>query len=537
MKTVIVFSLAFLFFSANVEAQFSYWYSTNGIDIPYALDMDQHEGYIIAGNVIYGGVIGPNPSYATMTRVTSNGTPLWSKTYHLGGNDEFFNGVTAAPLPTLEQFAAVGRTNYPPNTDTYLVITNTSGNVVNARRFGTAAADFGQHIEAYHSPELGRGYIIAGYTENGSVGAPDKDIHIVRTNASGILVASALFPKPNDQYVSGITPTRDNGFVFVAQTKTATGCEIDTHKILVVKLDGHLDVVWVRLFDLTPLNGYSNDYPVAVREDANQDLHIAGGSSVYINNVYDHSEAFQLHLDANGAVLWAKSYTSPSSPSISARSMINNINMGSGLPGYALLGRLDGEALLFKTNSSGNVVWAKTYPSNNGEGPTYPEDITRNSLKGVSFTGVSYPSSAGSNIHLVETDGNGSTGGACENPVTITYYKSGVCSPKFSLPQKTTLQEIPAVPWEESLDPVQFSCKEEASSMLNVSPNPAGNTITISGVSQGEVLIFDLQGMIMKRTVYTENGAIDIADLPEGLYVLKVIDSRDGVKEFRFIKR
>jgi hypothetical protein len=69
-----------------------------------------------------------------------------------------------------------------------------------------------------------------------------------------------------------------------------------------------------------------------------------------------------------------------------------------------------------------------------------------------------------------------------------------------------------------------------------VSPNPATTTIAITGFSEGDVVIYDLQGIIMKRAMLNDRGEVDVADLPEGLYILKLIDTANSIHEFRFSK-
>jgi hypothetical protein len=62
---------------------------------------------------------------------------------------------------------------------------------------------------------------------------------------------------------------------------------------------------------------------------------------------------------------------------------------------------------------------------------------------------------------------------------------------------------------------------------LTIFPNPANDEITISGVTPESIMIYDVMGKLVVSEFDTETNKIDIKNLPNGLYIIKII-SVDG---------
>jgi len=73
---------------------------------------------------------------------------------------------------------------------------------------------------------------------------------------------------------------------------------------------------------------------------------------------------------------------------------------------------------------------------------------------------------------------------------------------------------------------------------VSIYPNPANNKLTViaSGAKQSVAKIYTLQGqLLLQETVTPENPAIDISELDEGLYILKLTGST-GTTVAKFVK-
>ena len=80
--------------------------------------------------------------------------------------------------------------------------------------------------------------------------------------------------------------------------------------------------------------------------------------------------------------------------------------------------------------------------------------------------------------------------------------------------------------------------KMKTNTVVAVSPNPAGNMITVSGIAQpGELSIISSNGSTaLKRNVNTATANFDVSDLPAGLYVVRFINNNSSSSKKLLIK-
>jgi len=72
---------------------------------------------------------------------------------------------------------------------------------------------------------------------------------------------------------------------------------------------------------------------------------------------------------------------------------------------------------------------------------------------------------------------------------------------------------------------------------INVYPNPAGNQVIISNISEpAEFQFFNLLGQIVKKGITLPAQSIDISDLQSGTYLLELETSK-GISRTKFVKR
>lgn len=535
--------LVFVFVMVSVSngfAQFQYWYATDNYDWPAGLTMEPNGGYFVAGSTLSG------TWYPFLMRVDKAGKFLWGKTYDLQSIDEHFWDVSI--IPGTDRVAAVGSADGEPalgtSFDDYMVVAAGDGTVLRAKRFYTTEGDVARHITPVTNSVLGKGFAIAGYTYHNQT-TFEKDMHIVLTNLAGTMVNSAVYLNPFNQEARWVAPTKDDGYILVGETETQGSCDNDEVSILVVRLNSSLNVIWDRTFDLRSAVGYTEDKPYAVAEDNNGEIHVVGTSSIYINGVLDHDEPFQLHLKKDGSFIWAKLYQTKSYSGLQTVSFADLVRPD-GTNEYVLAGRAINpfEALLFKTDGNGDVIWAKTYPASYSTSFTNAEALITNKIDGFSFTGRRFNGaspSTGYDIHLVETNADGRTGESCENKIEITNYKVDACVGQLYLKEKKRMYELNVSPIVQSFDPKTYDCAEQAVSAVGgtserISPDPVETIITIANYAGEEVMVYDLQGVLQKKATAVRDGQLDVSDLPKGLYVLKLIDRTGATQEFRFIK-
>ena len=75
----------------------------------------------------------------------------------------------------------------------------------------------------------------------------------------------------------------------------------------------------------------------------------------------------------------------------------------------------------------------------------------------------------------------------------------------------------------------------EDNSTIGVYPNPAKEKITIDGIRPDEVQVYNAYGQLVK-TVHDTN-EIPVADLPQGVYMLRITDAEGIVYTNKITKR
>ncbi len=101
--------------------------------------------------------------------------------------------------------------------------------------------------------------------------------------------------------------------------------------------------------------------------------------------------------------------------------------------------------------------------------------------------------------------------------------------PTFSvIDGKDTIKEYESIKFEKISTDVEI--KKASPSQIAVYPNPVEKMIYLSGVDENtQIEVVDMNGVVVKRQLGVE---IDVEDLAQGLYVLKVDSS-----QVKFIKK
>lgn len=82
-----------------------------------------------------------------------------------------------------------------------------------------------------------------------------------------------------------------------------------------------------------------------------------------------------------------------------------------------------------------------------------------------------------------------------------------------------------------------FAVPEFPATGINVYPNPAGETIRISGISNALIEVFSMEGRkVLQIEHFSESVPVSVGDLPEGIYLVR-ITSRDLYHTLKLIRR
>lgn len=287
-------------------------------------------------------------------------------------------------------YAVAGYTNSSGNGgyDVYLVRTDAISNMLWSKTYGGQGDDVGHSIVR----TADGGYAIVGYSDSFDNGY--GDVYLVRTDASGNLLWNKTYGKSNYDSGMALVQTRDGGFALAGLT-----CPHDTDDwtyLYLVRTDADGNMLWNQTY------GGNGDYtPYSLVQTSDGGYAIVGARELFDNSPAD---AYLIRTDANGNLLWGKTYGGPGIDS--CHGLVQMSDGGFALSGFT---NATGEALqhayLVRTDASGNMLWNKTYK---GSGSSYAWSLALTSDGGFIAAGYTCPadiSSAG--VYLVRTDASG----------------------------------------------------------------------------------------------------------------------------------
>ena len=240
-------------------------------------------------------------------------------------------------------FVATGWYSNPSgNQDVCLIRTNSLGDTIWTRIFGEA--EDVQSISMDITSDSG--YIIAGWTY---IGATDSaKVYLIRTNANGdTLWIKKLGGTRNDDGRC-VRQTLDGGFIISGETNSFGAGYQDTY---IIKTDANGNVEWSKA-----LGGPLFDYGYAICETDDSGFVALVTFNAFSNN----SDILLVKMNSLGDTLWSKSYGG--SGVDMGFDIVETFDHGFAVMGYTnSFGSGGGDGYLLVTDSTGNLLWSKTY--------------------------------------------------------------------------------------------------------------------------------------------------------------------------------
>jgi uncharacterized delta-60 repeat protein len=237
------------------------------------------------------------------------------------------------------------------------------------------------------------GYIVAGYTE--SFVAGDGDIFLIKTDANGNIIWAKTFGGTNWDEAFSVRQTSDGGYI-VAGFTSSFNPSLGGDAFL-IKTDANGNIIWAKTYGGTY---YDNAYSVQQTSDGG--YIVAGYAEFFSAGSYN---IFLIKTNANGNIIWAKIYGGPYWEDAFS---VQQTSDG----GYIVAGRTNSfngggsyDIFLIKTDANGNIIWAKTYGGMNFD-EAY--SVQQTSDGGYIVAGYTRSFGAGSaDIFLIKTNANG----------------------------------------------------------------------------------------------------------------------------------
>jgi hypothetical protein len=183
----------------------------------------------------------------------------------------------------------------------------------------------------------------------------------------------------------------EGGYIIAGQTDSLNSGGAG---IIVLSTNENGTMLWSKSYSST-----NNDFVTSIKACDNGGYIITGYSST-INNDYD---AFLLRIDASGNKLWSKSYGGPADDK--SMSVVQNSNMEFIMAGSTTsYGAGSSDVYIVATDSTGNLLWSKTYGGSNDDAAN---SIELSSDNNYFITGKTSSFGNNTDAYVILADGNG----------------------------------------------------------------------------------------------------------------------------------
>jgi hypothetical protein len=458
-------------------------------------------GFVIVGTIHSSG------SYDIyVIKTDSLGDTLWTKILTVLGNEA---GYSIEQIHDGGYIISGYRTNSGPGgKDVFLIKLNISGNLVWSQAYGGTLDDIGRCTKETYD----HGFITIGDTHSfGSWDSSYSDLYLVKTDSNGVLEWSTIFCGQYWEMGFSVDQTSDSGYI----VSTNSESQIDGNDFLLIKFDAHGSYLWNK--DYGSVSGYGYGYSVHQMSDGG---FVVGGTSYFANP----NDLFVARFDSTGIPIWGILFGDSLHD---GGNCLQKCSDG----GFVITGFSNRawpkfeDVCLSKIDSSGNLLWTKTYGGNNHE---RAYSVQQANDGGYIIAGYSYSFDNGdAEIYVIKTDSAGNN--ACyEDNINfnVTQLQLGYSSPWIcTMPVTSTSSAVVIQSWSPpSVNNLCFSnsiySQTQNESDQMVFPNPFTTNIQVSKC--GRLLLFNSLSQKLFETKITDpNESIDFSFLPKGIFFMR----------------
>ncbi|HKR05607.1 MAG TPA: T9SS type A sorting domain-containing protein [Bacteroidia bacterium] len=509
-KQLLTTCILFLFVKDAI-AQITFQKTYGGVndEFVYSIGQTSDGGYIIAGSTRSFGA-GNEDIY--LTRINSTGDTLWTRTF--GGAD--YEYANSAEQTSDGGFIIAATTDNLSTSDIYLLRTDSSGNFIWAKTYGGSGFDFGNSVQQTNDG----GFIVAGLTR--SFGAGMYDAYLIRTDAQGDTLWTKTYGGiDNESGKYSVRQTSDSGFIISGGTQSFGAGNTDAY---IIRTNSLGDTLWTKAY-----GGTANDYVYAIIQTADSGFVFAGSTSSFGAGVYN---IYLTKTNSLGNVAWTKTF---GGNGFDGGGYFRQTADG----GFILTGAYnppttqDYDVYLIRADSSGNLIWAKTY---GGTQADLGYDVEQTNDDGYIIAGMSRSFGLGaSDTYLIRTDSLGNTGCNQTNYPTITNTAfMQVESPAAMISSGGIINVPSVIPGSGVLFTTLCSTvgtnEISMGGSFHIYPNPSRGNFTIEferTVIKGNLEIVNILGVPV-NTGITENilnklkKEITLTNISNGIYFVKI---------------
>ena len=378
------------------QTTFEKTYGGSGEDGGNSVYQTTDGGYIVAG---WTESYGAGLFDAYLIKTDPSGEILWTRTFGGASPDSGSSVIQTQDGGYIitGSTKSFSQTGWP---DVYLIKTDPAGDSLWTRYYGSFGIDVGTSVQ--ENPD--GGYSIAGFTH--SSGAGEADVYSIRTDSSGDTLWTRTYGGAWYDRAYSMQQTTDGGYILAGMTASFGAGSYDVY---LIKTDSSGDTLWTRTY-----GNNGDNYGYSVQQTPDGGYVLAGATPG--PGIYD---VYLIKTDAEGDSLWTRTYDFGGlDGAYSVRRTLDGGYVVAGLTGTYELGD-SFDVLLFKTDSSGDILWTRTYG-----GPDYEEGLSvqQTSDGGYIIAGRTESFGAGDyDVYLIKTDPDGlvGIGGDEQDPITI----------------------------------------------------------------------------------------------------------------------
>lgn len=288
-------------------------------------------------------------------------------------------------------YIAVGTSSSFTNgqSDIYVVKTDSNGQVMWTKNFGSANVEVARYVEETKDSAL----IIVGYTNN--TNGKGYDVYLLRLDRWGNKVWEKTYGGADWEFAYSVHQTNDGGFIIAGSTYSYG---MGNEDMYLIKTDINGDTAWTKTY-----GGIDDDEARSVRQTSDGGYIVVGSTKSFVDSTGD---AYVVKTNSTGGTLWTKSYGGNKADRVN--DVIECMNGD-----YALCGitgsysNKDLDFFLFRVNNTNTLLWAKNF----GKDSLYDALESLVELKNgrLASIGASYGYTGGGKDdgYLLLTDANG----------------------------------------------------------------------------------------------------------------------------------
>ncbi len=315
-------------------------------------------------------------------------TSTFMRTFNAAG----MNGGISLAVTSDGGFVGTGQhgTSGAGSCDVYVYKVDACGEPEWFKTYGGTGEDGGHSVQQTSDG----GYIVAGLAH---FGAGNYDMLLLKLDALGNMQWSKVYGGGAADFGLQAIETADGGYIL---SGFLSGLGFGATDIALIKTDANGNTQWMKVY-----GGAGGEWGNYVEQTNDGGYIVAGYTTSFGAGGFD---IYLLKIDSGGSLQWSKTYGGAGADGNSEWGISAKITTDGGFmlcANTSSWGAGSNDVLLIKTDSTGNLQWAKTYGGSNSDQPRF---ANQTSDGGYILNGYTTSFGAGGpDVYLIKTDNTG----------------------------------------------------------------------------------------------------------------------------------